>query len=137
MAPSAVSTPISEPYWEGLAQERLLIQRCDACQSWVFYPRIRCTTCLSDQLRWQEVEPRGVLYTFSIAHHPTAPWFPADPPQIVAVVELANGVRMTTNVITDGPESLSIGMAVTGVFEHRGDVTLLKFRRADDDARST
>jgi uncharacterized OB-fold protein len=126
--PSVLPTPISRSYWEGLALEKLLIQRCDACRSWVHYPRIRCSTCLSGQLRWHEVPPTGVLYAFSIAHHPTAPWFPADPPQVIAVVELGNGVRLSTNIVDADSQQLSIGMAVNGVFEHRDDVTLLKFR---------
>ena len=128
--PNVLPTPTSQPYWNALAQEKLLIQRCTACGTWVFYPRIRCTTCLSAHLEWQEVDPTGTLYTFSVAFHPTAPWFTADPPLVVAVVELPNGVRMTTNVITDDVRSLSIGMALTGVFDHREDVTLLKFRPA-------
>jgi uncharacterized protein len=126
--PPVLPTPISRPYWEGLASEKLVLQRCDACGSWVHYPRIRCSTCLSGQLSWHEVSPTGVLYAFSVAHHPTAPWFPADPPQVVAIVELGNGVRVSTNIVFANPQRLSIGMAVTGVFEHREDVTLLKFR---------
>jgi hypothetical protein len=126
--PKVLPTPISQPYWDALAQEKLVVQRCDACGSWVFYPRIRCTTCLSKDLNWQEVEPRGILYAFSTAHHPTAPWFAAESPQVIAVVELPNGIRLTTNVITDDAAGLSVGMSLTGVFEHREDVTLLKFR---------
>jgi uncharacterized OB-fold protein len=129
--PPVLPTPISRPYWDGLALDKLVIQRCDACGSWVHYPRIRCSTCLSDQLRWHEVSPTGILYAFSIARHPTAPWFPADPPQVIAVVELANGVRLSTNIVDAAAERLSIGMAVTGVFEHRDDVTLLRFRPAE------
>ncbi len=126
--PEVTPTPVSLPFWEGLANEKLLIQRCDSCRSWVYYPRLRCSSCLSDRLSWQEVAPEGVVYTFSIARHPIAPWFPADPPLIIAVVELENGVRLTTNVIDAEPDSLSIATVVTGVFDHQADVTVLKFR---------
>ncbi len=125
--PPVRPTPISRPFWDALAREQLLMQRCDACGRWVHYPRIRCSTCLSDRLDWHEVEPRGTLYAFSVAYHPTAPWFAADPPQVVAVVELGNGVRLTTNVLTTDPSRLSVGMGLTAVFEHHDDVTLLKF----------
>jgi len=47
---------------------------------------------------------------------------------VIAVVELANGVRLGTNIVDADPQQLQIGMHVTGVFEHRDDVTLLKFR---------
>ena len=129
-APSVLPTPISQPYWDGLAAERLMMQRCDACGSWVFYPRIRCTTCLSGRLSWHEVEPLGALYAFSVAHHPTAPWYAGQPPLVIGVVELGNGVRLTTNIVSDEPGRLSVGMPVKGVYEHRSDVTLLKFRPA-------
>jgi uncharacterized protein len=125
--PRVRPTPVSLPFWEGLAREQLLIQHCDSCGSWVYYPRLRCSNCLSDRLRWQEVPPSGIVYTFSVARQPVAPWFPADPPLIIAVVELENGVRLTTNIIDADPENLSIGTPVTGVFDHRADVTLLKF----------
>ncbi len=127
-APQVQPTPISRPYWDALANEKLLMQRCDACGRWVHYPRIRCSTCLSGALSWQEVEPSGVLYAFSVAHHPTAPWFADGPPQVIAVVELDNGVRLTTTIVTNDPQQLSIGIRVEGVFDHRSDVTLLRFR---------
>jgi uncharacterized OB-fold protein len=121
-------TPVSQPYWDGLRAEELLLQHCEACASWVFYPRIRCPKCLSDRLRWEQVDAHGRLYAFSVADHPTAPWFPADPPMIIAVVELEMGVRMSTEIVDADPQSLSIGMPVSPVFEHRDDVTLLKYR---------
>jgi uncharacterized OB-fold protein len=127
-APQVVPTPVSQPFWDALSAEKLLMQRCDACGSWVHYPRIRCTSCLSDQLVWRDVEPAGVLYAFSVAHNPTAPWFADGPPQVIAIVELDNGVRLTTNIVTSDPQQLSIGTRVQAVFEHRNDVTLLKFR---------
>ncbi len=129
-APQVRPTPISRPFWDALAGEKLVLQRCDTCSSWVHYPRIRCPNCLSGRLSWHEVEPAGTLYAFSVAHHPTAPWFADTSPQVVAVVELDNGVRLTTNILTDEPQQLSIGIRVTGVFEHRTDVTLLMFRPA-------
>jgi|SRR6185312_10129968 len=129
-APAVVPTPTAQPYWDALAAGKLVMQRCEACGSWVHYPRIRCRTCLSDRLMWHEVDPTGILYAFSVAYHPTAPWYDGPGPQVIAIVELGNGVRLTTNVVTDDPHSLSIGVRVTGVFEHRDDVTLLWFQPA-------
>jgi uncharacterized protein len=126
--PPVAPTPLSVPFWEGLAREKLRLQRCDSCDSWVYYPRVRCPRCLSDRLSWHEVAPDGIVYTFSVARHPAAPWFPADPPMVIAVVELGNGVRLTTNIVDADPDTLAIGAEVTAVFDHRDDVTLLKFR---------
>ena len=57
-----------------------------------------------------------------------APW-PA--PQVLAVVELPNGVRLSTTIVTDDPAALHVGTAVVGVFDHADDrPTLLRFRPA-------
>jgi uncharacterized OB-fold protein len=72
-----------------------------------------------------------VVYTFTVTSRPTAPMFADQVPQIIAVVELGVGVRMTTTLVTDDPSAIRIGMAVTGVFAAGGDgVTLLRFRPA-------
>ena len=34
-----LATEISAPFWEGLRARNLLIQQCNACIQWIFYPR--------------------------------------------------------------------------------------------------
>lgn len=124
-------TPTSAPFWEGLRRDELLIQHCETCDRWVHYPRRRCPHCGSDQLRWRQAQPKGTLYTFTVTHRPTAPMFDSQVPQVIAIVELTNGIRMTTTLVVDGTEALSVGMPVEGVFDHlTNDVTLLRFRDA-------
>jgi len=129
--PVPVPTPAAEPFWAALAREELLMERCRACGSWVHYPRRRCSTCLADDLVWEAVEPAGTIYTFTVARRPTAPVFADEVPQVIAVVELANGVRMTTTIVTADLDALHVGMPVVGVFDHAADrPTLLRFRPA-------
>ncbi len=129
--PLPVPTPVSRPFWEGLAAGKVRIQKCDACGSWVFYPRSRCSCCLSDQLRWRDVSGNGTLYTFTIARQPTSPHFAGETPQLLAVVELDEGVRLTTNLVDVEEVDIRVGMRVKARFERVSrDITMLKFQPA-------
>ena len=129
--PRPIPTPTSQPYWDGLAKDQLLVQRCDDCSSWVFYPRSRCSSCLSDALSWIELSGRGTIFTFTITAQPTVPMFADETPQLIAIVELEEGIRMTTTLVSDDPSSLRIGAPVVPVFDHGDDgATLLRFRVA-------
>ncbi len=129
--PLPVPTPITRPFWEALAAGKVCIQRCDDCGAWVFYPRIRCACCLSDKLRWHEVSGEGTLYTFTIARQPTAPHFADETPQLLAVVELDEGVRVTTNLINVEEGEIRVGMRVKPCFDRVSEeVTLLKYQPA-------
>ena len=89
--PRPVPTPTSQPFWDALREERISMQRCEACNGWVHYPRTRCSHCLSDRLAWHEVADTGTVYTFSVARQPTTPQFLDETPQVIAVVELDDG----------------------------------------------
>ena len=94
----------------------------------------RCTTCLSDRLTWESVSGDGVVFTFTVAPQPTAPPFADDVPQLLAMVELSEGVRVSTTLVDIAPEMIAIGMRVRPVFDHGDDgITLLRFRPADSE----
>jgi len=119
----------TRPFWDGLNQRKVQIQRCDGCDSWVFYPRTRCPSCLSDLLIWREVSGQGVLYTYTLARQPTAPHFADETPQQLAVVELDEGVRMTSTLVNVEPSDIVIGMRLQPYFDQVTDaVTLLRYQ---------
>jgi uncharacterized protein len=127
--PRPVPTPVSQPFWDALRDERIALQRCDECATWVYYPRARCPGCLSDRLTWTEVDGQGSVYTFTVALQPTAPPFADELPQLLAVVELNEGVRVSTTLVGVEPDAVAIGMPVAPVFDHGDDgITLLRFR---------
>ena len=122
-------SPTTRPFWDGLNERKVQIQRCDGCDSWVFYPRTRCPSCLSDVLIWREVSGRGVLYTYTLARQPTAPHFADETPQQLAVVELDEGVRMTSTLVNVEPSDIVIGMRLQPYFDQVTDaVTLLRYQ---------
>ena len=119
----------TRPFWDGLNERKVQIQRCEGCDTWVFYPRTRCPSCLSDQLIWREVSGRGVLYTYTLARQPTAPHFADETPQQLAVVELDEGVRMTSTLVNVEPTDIVIGMRLRPYFDQVTDaVTLLRYQ---------
>ena len=75
----------SRPYWEGLVQGELRIQRCNACSKAVFYPRSICPYCHADSLSWIVASGKGTIYSYTVAHQGFGP-FAEDVPFIVAII---------------------------------------------------
>lgn len=120
-------TPISAPFWDGLKAHEVRIQQCDHGH-WLFFPRTHCPTCGSRQLSWKVVSGEGTLYTFTVARVPTLPEFSDEMPQLLAVVELEQGVHINTTMVGVQPEDLRVGQRVRPVFDERpGSVTLLRY----------
>jgi uncharacterized OB-fold protein/acyl dehydratase len=131
-----VATPISAPFWEGLKARRLLIQQCNACAHWNFYPRRHCPVCLEHDLAWREVDGTATLYSYTVTRIATLPDFMDEMPQKLAVVELAEGVRINTNLVGLDETEIRIGMPLQPVFaevDAKGN-RLLRFTGVDKDA---
>ncbi len=124
-------TPITRPFWEGLAEGEIRLQKCNECGAWVFYPRSHCNRCLSDRLEWHKVSGVATLVSFTIARQATAPMFADEVPQRIAIIELDEGVRMTTTLVNVADHAIRIGMKLRPVFDPVADsVTLLRFAPA-------
>jgi uncharacterized OB-fold protein len=67
-----------------------------------------------------------------VINHRPAPGFEADAPYAIAVVELAEGPRMMSNIVglPNTPEDLVLDMALEVTFEPRGDISLPVFTPA-------
>lgn len=129
--PLPVPIPVTGPFWDGLREGRVRLQRCRACDRWVFYPRSRCSHCLADALVWHDVSGRATLYAFTIARQPTSPHFADEVLQRLAVVELEQGVRITTTLVNVEDGDIRIGMPLAPVFDTVTDeVTLLRYQPA-------
>lgn len=113
-------TKDSEAYWAATRDHRLLLQRCEQCQAYQFYPRVVCTRCLSTDLEWQESSGRGEVYTFSVVYRAPSKEFEADVPYAVAIVELPEGVRLLSRIVGCPVDGVRIGMKVRVVFEDMG-----------------
>ncbi|MFD5427140.1 bifunctional MaoC family dehydratase N-terminal/OB-fold nucleic acid binding domain-containing protein [Streptomyces sp. NPDC127084] len=108
--PSPVINRDNAGFWDGVADHRLLIQRCADCAVPRFPWLPGCGGCGSP--RWDTVEAsgEGTVYSYVVMHHPPFPAF--DPPYAVGLIELAEGVRMVSNVVGVPCEEVRIGMRV-------------------------
>ena len=122
------STPDTQPFWDGCAAGELRIQRCLDCMKAFFYPRPVCPACGSVNVEWFTASGRATLYSYVINHRP-APGFGDDGPYAIAVVQLAEGPRMMTNLkgVASAPEDLTLDMPLRVTFEQRGDIYLPMF----------
>ena len=125
-------TALSAPYWEAARRHELLLQRCTTCGRHLFHPRATCPSCGSDQLTWEPVSGEGVVYSYTVARRPTHSAFAAQVPMVIAIVELVEGPRLTTNIVGCDPAAVSIGMPVVVDYIDGDDtdVTLPVFRPA-------
>jgi uncharacterized OB-fold protein len=120
-------TPASRPFWEAARRHELMLQRCGGCRAFIYYPRDRCPHCFSDALAWERVSGRGSVYSYTVVYRASSRAF-ADAPYVLAIVELQEGPRMTTNIVAP-PDQLRVGMAVTVFFDDvTPEHTLVKFR---------
>ena len=128
--PLPVPSRLTQPFWDAAARHELSVQRCRACATHLFYPRYLCTACGSDDLEWVTVSGRGTVFTYTIARRPTHPGFDDLVPYVIAVVELDEGPKLTTNIVDADPAELAIGMRVVATFDDVDGVTLVDFRPA-------
>jgi uncharacterized protein len=124
-----VATPETQHFWDGTAAGELRLQRCRACGDAYFPPQPWCPHCASDDGEVFVASGEATLYSYVISHLP-APGFEA--PYVIAVVTLAEGPRMLTNLVgvEAVPDVMSLDLPLVVEFEPVGDVALPVFRPA-------
>ena len=124
-------------FWEGVARHVLLIQRCDACETLRFPWLPGCNACGSDAWSTVEASGSGTVHSYVVMHHPPSPGF--EMPYAVALVELAEGVRMISNVTGVPHDQVRVGMPVELEFlcvEDEYELPVFRAREGTrDDAR--
>ncbi len=128
-------TDLSAPFWQGLQEGRLRVQQCRACGHRQHPPQPGCRKCWRDDLEWVSHPDTGEVYTYSVCYWAAQSAFKTDVPYVVAIIDLPDGVRISTNIVDCDPASVRIGMLVRAVYEPvTGDVTLLKFKPVQGSA---
>ena len=117
----------SAPFFEGAAQGRLVLQRCGACETWMWPVKYRCIHCFSADVGWRPASGQATLYSLSVVHQ-QYPGFPH--PYVIATVETDEGVRFNTTLVGDDAETMAIGSALVAEFDaDEKPLTLPRFRR--------
>jgi uncharacterized protein len=132
-APGVKSVPVptkeTQPYWDGCKQHELRVQKCAACGHHQFYPRLYCTTCMSDRVEWVKTSGRARVLSYTIIYRPVTQAFAGNVPYVVAMVTLDEGPQMMTNIVGCEPEKVHIGMPVQVTFEDwTEEISVPKFK---------
>ena len=94
-------------YARYLESGKLAFQRCEDCESSVFYPRVLCPVCGGTSFEWRESGGRGAGYAASAIPHRDRE------PHNVALVDLDEGFRMMSRVEGVAAEEVEVGTRVT------------------------
>jgi uncharacterized protein len=127
--PLPIITAENRPFWEGCRQGKLMLQYCDGCGQYQFYPRLYCMHCGAREVRWVEASGRGVVYSYTMIRQNKSPEFRDDVPYNVALIELEEGPHMMSNVVEIADDDLRVDLPVTIVFDPISDeISLPRFR---------
>lgn len=127
--PLPVPSEDSAPFWEYLRQGELRVQRCLVCAAYAHPPRLMCPDCGSFDREWAPVSGRGTVYSFVVTHQAIHPSFEGHTPFATVLVELEEGPRLTSHLVSFPLDTLSIGRFVQAVLVAVTDeVTLPLFR---------
>ena len=100
----------TQPYWDAAADGRMVLPHCTACGTVIWYPRGWCPDCLSRAVEWVETSGRGTIYSHTTVRRGAPSAF--EVPYVLAYVELDEGPRVLTNIVTDDPDALRVGQPV-------------------------
>ncbi|MHB8377407.1 MAG: Zn-ribbon domain-containing OB-fold protein [Dehalococcoidia bacterium] len=118
----------SAPFFEGARRHELMLMRCRACRAWRLPSRPRCPDCWSTDTEWARASGRGALYSWGIMHQKLHPAFAEKVPYQFAIVELEEGPRIVSDVVSVADGELRVGMPVHAVFDDvSDDATIVRF----------
>lgn len=110
-------TDENRPFWDAARAGRLVMQRCETCGH-VRYPiSAVCPRCLGSAAEWIDLSGRGSVLSFVVFQRAYNPAWSDRVPYNVALVQLAEGPRMFSNVVGIPNEAVAVGMPVSVVFE--------------------
>lgn len=127
--PAPVSTPETQEFWNGCNEGILRVQKCETCESHVFFPTLICQKCRSDRLMWVDCSGFGTIKTFTIVRRAVGAFAP-DAPYTIAIVALDEGPQLMTYIVDYQESDLKIGKRVTVSFQIRGNYSLPVFKLA-------
>ncbi len=114
-------TEASAPFWEATRERRLVLPWSAVTGRPVWFPRDADPLAPDRPYEWREASGEGVVYAASVHHRPGPGRTEDDCPYVVALVDLAEGVRMMANIVDCPPEDVVVGMAVRVTWQPLSD----------------
>lgn len=130
--PLPVPDSESTPFWDGMREHGLMLQRCASTGEHLFPPVTFCPGSL-EKPEWVQVSGKGTVFSWIVVRHPVPRDIYADEvPYVVALIALDEGCRMTGNIVDCAPEDVRAGMPVEIVYNQvTPEITLPAFRPAE------
>ena len=131
-------SPLTQPFWDGAKEGKLMLPRCTNCNRVHWYPRHICPFCHANTIEWIEGSGEGRLYTFAVQHRAFGGWA-EEAPFVTAYIDLNEGDRMLTvlrGVDATKPETIRIGSKVKVEFEEASEDIHIPFWRVVEEAAS-
>jgi uncharacterized OB-fold protein len=124
--PTWEADDLQKPYWTGLQDEVIRVQRCADCGEWQWGPEWICHSCRSFDVTWEEIQGNGRIYSWTRVHHPVHPALAQRGAYLAVLVEFpdAGNIRMVGNLLGDASQTVRIGSPVNAVFEHHPDAAV-------------
>jgi hypothetical protein len=103
--------------WRHIQQRYNLIgSKCSECGKVFFPKRVICPECRRrGKLEDIKLSGKGKIYTYSVINTPTDE-FKTLAPYVVAIIELEEGTKITSQIVDCDPEEVEIGDEVEVVF---------------------
>jgi len=106
-------------FWREIPQRyNLIANRCNLCNKTFFPPKEACRNCRRKsigKMKDLQLNGKGKIITYTIIH--TAPEnFEKQIPYIIAIIELEEGPRITSQIVDCDIDKVKIGMKVEQTF---------------------
>jgi len=103
--------------WRHIPQRYNLIgSKCNSCEGVYFPPRVICPKCRrKGNVENIQFEGKGKIHSFSIVETPTDD-FKTISPYAVAIIELEEGAKLTSQLVDCNLDEIEIGDSVEMVF---------------------
>lgn len=103
------------PYWNGLADGRLLLPRCGDCGTWIWPAISRCSSCHGERIEWTERAMAGTIFSWTRTWHRFGFTESLDLPfvSIAATVDDC-GIRLLGRLDDPGQIDPVIGQSIKG-----------------------
>lgn len=108
---------VNRPFWDGCREGVLRLQRCGGCDRLRYPISTVCPHCTSCTVEWEAVSGSGTVYSFAVFRHAYNDAWRERVPYVVALVELAEGPTMISNIVGVAAEEVHVGQAVSVVFD--------------------
>lgn len=129
-SPLPIMDSLSKPWFDAAAEGRLLIQRSTSTGNYQWYPRSHVVGTLETDVEWVEAAGTGRIYSFTIVHKTPNAEFAGETPYVLALVELDEGVRLSTRIVETPLEDIVCDLHVTVVFNKISDDATVPYFKA-------